>query len=44
MTAFRIHRTARPQPCNAPIHPMSREDAEFWRIFRERRSAEQRPA
>lgn len=38
MTALRIYRTARPQHCQAPIHPMSREDRDFWRIVARERA------
>lgn len=34
MSALRIFRTASPSAIGGPIQPMSREDADFWRLRR----------
>jgi hypothetical protein len=39
MSALRIFATGRPSLIGAPVRPMSRLDAEFWRIRAERKAA-----
>jgi hypothetical protein len=36
MTRLRIYATSDPQAQRGPIQPMSRDDAEFWRLRQER--------
>jgi hypothetical protein len=38
MTALRIFATSRPSLIGQKLQPMSKEDAEFWRLLRNRRS------
>lgn len=41
MTANAIHRNAHPMRAAMPLLPMSRDDALFWRLLRERRNSQQ---
>jgi hypothetical protein len=41
MIAPRIYKSSCPMPKGGPLQPMSKDDATFWQLFRERQQTNQ---